>query len=50
MSEAALWHVMSMFYVLYVDLREQIYDNATVRLAPNDALSQKAQQSRLIQV
>jgi len=39
MSQAALWHVMNMFHVTDVDLLEQIYDNATVRLAPNDAES-----------
>jgi len=37
MSQAALWHVMNMFHILDVDLLEQIYDSATVRLAPNDA-------------
>jgi len=39
MSQAALWHVMNMFHVPDVDLLEQIYDSATVRLAPNDAES-----------
>ena len=47
MSQAALWHVMNMFHIPDVDLLEQIYDSATVRLAPNDA---EVQQSRLIQV
>jgi len=37
MSQAALWHVVNMFYIPDVDLLEQIYNNATVRLAPNDA-------------
>jgi len=37
MSQAALWHVMNMFHIPDVDLLEQIYDSATVRLAPNDA-------------
>jgi len=39
MSQAALWHVMNMFYIPDIDLLEQIYDSATVRLAPNDAES-----------
>ena len=39
MSQAALWHVMNMFHIPDVDLLEQIYDSATVRLAPNDAES-----------
>jgi len=39
MSQAALWHVMNMFHLPDVDLLEQIYDSATVRLAPNDAES-----------
>ena len=39
MSQAALWHVMKMFYILDVNLLEQIYNRATVRLAPNDAES-----------
>ena len=38
-SQAALWHVMNMFYIPDVDLLEQIYDNATICLAPNDAQS-----------
>jgi len=37
MSLAALWHVMNMFHILDVDLWQQIYDSAAVRLAPNDA-------------
>jgi len=37
MSQAALWHVMNMFHIPDVDLLDQIYDSATVRLAPNDA-------------
>ena len=41
MSQAALWHVMNMFHIPDVDILEQIYDSATVRLAPgpNDAES-----------
>jgi len=39
MSQAALWHVMNMFHIPDVDLLEQIYDSATIRLAPNDAES-----------
>ena len=39
MSQAALWHVMNMFHIPDVDFLEQIYDSATVRLAPNDAES-----------
>ena len=39
MSQAALLHVMNMFHIQDVDLLEQIYDSATVRLAPNDAES-----------
>ena len=39
MSQAALWHVMNMFYIPDVDLLEQIYYSTTVRLAPNDAES-----------
>jgi len=39
MSQAALWHVMSMFDIPDADLLEQIYDSATFRLAPNDAES-----------
>jgi len=34
MSEAALWQVMRMFKTPDVDLLEQIYEGATVRLAP----------------
>jgi len=30
---------MNMFYIPDIDLLEQIYDSATVRLAPNDAES-----------
>ena len=37
MSQAALWHVMNMFHVPDINLLEQIYDSATVSLAPNDA-------------
>jgi len=36
-SQAALWHVMQIFHLPDVDLLEQIYDSATVRLTPNDA-------------
>jgi len=39
MSQAPLWHVMNMFHIPDVDLLEQIYNSATVRLAPNDAES-----------
>jgi len=39
MSQAALWQVMRMFKILDVDLLEQIYEGATVRLAPNDEAS-----------
>jgi len=39
MSQAALWHVMNMFHIPDVDLLEQIYDSATVRLASNDTES-----------
>jgi len=39
MSQAALWHMMNMFHIPDVDLLEQIYDSATVRLAQNDAES-----------
>jgi len=39
MSQATLWHVMNMFHIPDVDLLEQTYDSATVRLAPNDAES-----------
>ena len=39
MSQVALWHVMNMFHISDVDLLEQIYDSATVRLDPNDAES-----------
>ena len=36
MSQAALWQVMGMFKIPNVDLLEQKYEGATVRLAPND--------------
>jgi len=36
MFQAALWQVMRMFKIPDVDLLEQIYEGATVRLAPND--------------
>jgi len=36
MSQAALWQVMRMFKIPDADLLEQIYEDATVRLAPND--------------
>jgi len=39
MSLAALWHVINLFRIPDVDLLEQIYDRATVRLASNDAES-----------
>ena len=39
MLQAALWHVINMFHIPDVDLLDQIYDSATVRLAPNDAES-----------
>jgi len=39
MSQAARWHVMITFHIPDVDLLEQIYDSATVHLAPNDAES-----------
>jgi len=39
MSQAALWHVMTIFYTPDVDLLEQIYDCTTVCLAPDDAES-----------
>jgi len=35
-SQAALWQVRRMFQISDVDLLEQIYEGATVRLAPND--------------
>ena len=31
-----LWHVMNIFHIPDIDLLEQIYDSATVRLAPNN--------------
>jgi len=36
MSQAALWQVLRMFEIPDVDLLEQIYEGATVRLAPNN--------------
>jgi len=36
MTQAALWRVTRMFKIPDVDLLEQIYESATVRLAPND--------------
>jgi len=36
MSQAAIWQVMRMFKIPDVDLLEQTYEGATVRLAPND--------------
>jgi len=39
MSQAALWRVMGMFKIPDVDLLEQIYEGATVRLVPNDGES-----------
>ena len=39
MSQAALWHVMNIFHIPDIESLEQIYDSATVRLAPNDAES-----------
>jgi len=39
MSQAALWQLMRMFKIPDVDLLEQIYEGATVRLAPNDGES-----------
>jgi len=36
MSQDALWSVMRLFHIPDVDLLEQIYDDASVRLAPND--------------
>jgi len=38
-SQAALWLVMNIFHIPDVNLLEQIYDSATVHLAPNDAQS-----------
>ena len=35
MSQAALWQVMRMFKIPDVDLLEQIYEDTTIRLAPN---------------
>ena len=42
MSQAALWHVINMFHIPDVDLLEQIYDSATIHLAPNGAESHGA--------
>jgi len=39
MSQTALWQVMRMFKIPDVDLCDQIYEGATVRLAPNDEAS-----------
>jgi len=39
LSQAALLHVTNMFHIPDIDLLEQIYDSATVCLAPNDAES-----------
>jgi len=39
MSQAALWRVMRMFEIPDVNLLEQTYEGATVRLAPNDEKS-----------
>jgi len=36
MFQSALWQVMRMFKISDVDLLEQIYEGATVRLAPNN--------------
>jgi len=36
MSQAALWQAMRMFQIPDVDLFEQMYEGATVKLAPND--------------
>jgi len=36
MSQAVPWRVMGMFKIPDVDLLEQIYEGATIRLAPND--------------
>ena len=36
MSQDALWSVMRFFHIPDVDLLEQIYDDVSVRLAPND--------------
>jgi len=36
MSQSALWRVMRIFKIPDVDLLEQTYEGATVRLAPND--------------
>jgi len=39
MSQAARWHAVNIFHIPDDDLLEQIYESATVRLAPNDAES-----------
>jgi len=39
MSPAALWKVMRMFKISEVDLLEQIYESAKVRLAPNTGVA-----------
>jgi len=39
MSQTALWQGMRMFKIPDFDLLEQIYEGATVRLAPNDEAS-----------
>ena len=39
MLQVALWHVMNIFHKTDVDLLEQIYGSATIRLAPDDAES-----------
>ena len=39
MSQEALWQVMRVFKIPDVDFLEQIYEGATVRLAPNDKAS-----------
>ena len=39
MSQAVLWHMMNMFHIPDVELLEQTYISATVRLAPKDAES-----------
>ena len=44
--QAALWHVMNMFHIPDVDLLEQVYDSATVRLVRT---TQKVQQSGVAQ-
>jgi len=39
MSQATLWQVIRMFKIPDVDLLEQIYEGATIRLAPNNEKS-----------